>query len=692
MIGPAQLAVLRLLLVVAIAVAAGCQSQRFLHKRTWRENPLEQTLNLVGRGGPTISPRTGEVLNRYGLDERYQLRPEEVLANLQQRSDGEYASLDPLFATAELAYVAGKRAEEDSPPDALAHYRTTLMATYTYLLSPAFEGKRNVYDPQFRAVCDLYNEALEDTLRILCAEIKKQSRPTDPAAAAEPQELRPGLTYTVDTGDQTLRFITRSRGEWRAEDFQRFEFVSDYRVTGLNNRHQTFGLGVPLVAIRTQSRSTSGPEQYHPDNLSFAVTALLRCDEVDAEGDPVCVLEFFDPREQHHVDIEGRKVPLETDLTTPLAYFLENPRAPGRRLATLGLLNPIRVEDDRGFYMLEPYDPDRIPVVMVHGLWSSPLTWMDMFNDLRSFPEIRENYQFWFYLYPTGQPFWISAAQMRRDLREMRTVLDPNDHSFKLHQTVLVGHSMGGLVSRLQTIDSEDQFWRIISDQPISRLQAEPEDRVKLTSTLVFQPDPSIRRVITIGTPHRGSEFANETTRWLAQKLITLPQMVMATGSRLVSQNPDFFKNTALLTTTTSIDSLAPDSPIFPVMLRAKKSPQVKYHNIAGQLSKGTLLSRFSESGDGVVSLASARLEPDDRESELIVDADHTEIHARPETIFEVRRILLEHLDAVHDEWRIALQRRASGIQQATGLLDSEEPVAPAKAGHGGILVPFSDN
>ena len=65
---------------------------------------------------------------------------------------------------------------------------------------------------------------------------------------------------------------------------------------------------------------------------------------------------------------------------------------------------------------LPQFDPRKVPVVMVHGLWSSPLTWMEMFNDLRSDPTLRKNCQFWFYLYPTGQPFWNSAVRFRVDL------------------------------------------------------------------------------------------------------------------------------------------------------------------------------------------------------------------------------------------------------------------------------------
>ena len=66
-----------------------------------------------------------------------------------------------------------------------------------------------------------------------------------------------------------------------------------------------------------------------------------------------------------------------------------------------------------------------------------------MFNDLRSDPLVRQNYQFWFYLYPTGQPFWFSAAEMREDLARMRQVVDPRGRAPALDQMVLVGTQYG---------------------------------------------------------------------------------------------------------------------------------------------------------------------------------------------------------------------------------------------------------
>jgi hypothetical protein len=74
---------------------------------------------------------------------------------------------------------------------------------------------------------------------------------------------------------------------------------------------------------------------------------------------------------------------------------------------------------------VEPFDSSKMPVVMVHGLWSSPITWMEMYNDLRSDPEVRKNYQFWFYLYPRAAVLDKRDADARR-LRDDAPQVDPS--------------------------------------------------------------------------------------------------------------------------------------------------------------------------------------------------------------------------------------------------------------------------
>jgi hypothetical protein len=305
-------------------------------------------------------------------------------------------------------------------------------------------------------------------------------------------------------------------------------------------------------------------------------------------------------------------------------------------------LDPSKVQKLQGLYMLEPYQPGKIPVLMVHGLWSSPITWMEMFNDLRGAPEIRDRYQFWFYLYPTGQPFWFSAAQLRRDLAEARQILDPYRRQTALDKMVLVGHSMGGLLSHLQTIDSRNDFWSIVSKQPFQEVKAPPDTKENLAETFFFRPNPSVRRVITIGTPFRGSKAANSTTRWLGAKLITLPQMLVSGQQQLLKDNAEIFREPNLIEVKTSIDSLAPDSPILPVMLTASRPPAVKYHNIVGRIPDTGFLGKVVGGSDGVVAYTSAHL--DNADSEVEVNAAHSELHCHPLTVLEVRRILIEHL------------------------------------------------
>src|SRR5262249_41380754 len=156
-------------------------------------------------------------------------------------------------------------------------------------------------------------------------------------------------------------------------------------------------------------------------------------------------------------EVRGRTVPLETDLTTPLAYYLAGTDLD--RLQYVGFLRADRLQGRTGIYTPEPYQPGKIPVVLVHGLLSSPLTWAPLFNDLRADPRIRERFQFWVYFYPTGNPYLATAADLRKNLARLRADFDPEHKDAALDRMVFVGHSMGGLVSKLMTTDSGDDFW-----------------------------------------------------------------------------------------------------------------------------------------------------------------------------------------------------------------------------------------
>ena len=622
------------LLLALVLMPAGCASSKWLTLRENPHNPLSDQLKLLSFGGPKPTKRTMQLLRRYDLEEDLSGDRRQLISKLHEIVSRE-PDAETVYAIAEIAYLGGKRAELTDKRVALDLYGTSVLHAYLYLFDPQFPIAQNPFDPQFRGACDLYNTSLESMLRI----VQKQGT------------LRPGHACTIQTASRQIEVEVVIRdNRWHNDDFDRFEFASDFETVGLRNHFHTYGLGVPLIAIRKSHEHPSATEKFYPPQLSFPVTAFMRLEPQVGEtekGEPVslrAVLELHDPLDVSEIDIAKLRIPLESDLTTPLAYFLNQPEFDDNRLATNGLLFPDAAKKLSGLYLMEPYQNDKIPVVMVHGLWSSPVTWMEMYNDLRSLPEIRDRYQFWFYLYPTGQPFWFSAAQMREDLAHARTTLDPEHADPALDQMVLIGHSMGGLVSKLQTVDSGDAFWNVLTDRPLDELQATLDERNTLERTLFFQPNPSVSRVITIATPHRGSNFSNDITRWLSNKLITVPSAILTGRQHLQRDNPGFFRKDALLGITTSIDSLDPDSPLLPVLLTAQNAPWVSYHNIVGQVPDKGLFGRVASSGDGVVSVRSASLDAESVDSQIIVPADHTVVHQHPLAILEVRRILLEHV------------------------------------------------
>ncbi|MEX2122076.1 MAG: alpha/beta fold hydrolase [Pirellulales bacterium] len=640
--------------LILAALAAGCASTQYVKLRSVPNSPLAERLKLTARGGPQPSDRTLQILRQYDLTRDVKGNPQPLVDKFQAIVSRE-PSAEKVYCFAELSFLAGKKLEQKEPAAALDHYGAAVTHAYLYLFDERYAALRNPYDPQFRAACDLYNGALEGALRI----VKKQG------------DLLPGCTHTIQTATQSWDVTVVARpGNWQQDDFERFEFVSDYEVQGLTNQYQSFGLGVPLIAVRKQRPQQGPSERFYPPQLSFAVTAFLRVlpEEMSSAGGGsrrhLALLELYDPLVSTHVEVVDRRVPLESDLSTPLAYCLNDPQLNALAEPTAGLLRPAERQAVTGLYMLEPHQPGKIPVLMVHGLWSNPLTWMEMFNDLRSLPEIRERYQFWFYLYPTGEPFWNSAARLRQQLAEVRALLDPAADDPALGQMVLVGHSMGGLISKLQTVDSGNEFWNIVSDQPFQVVKASPEARQRLARTFFFEPDPGIRRVVTIGTPHRGSNLANRPARWLAQKLISLPRMPLMVREQLYRDNPGVFRDDTIIQVKTSVDSLAPDSPILPVLLEAPHPDWVAYHNIVGVLPNEGWLGSLAAGSDGLVTYESAHL--DAVASEITVNAHHSTVHRHPLTVLEVRRILLEHLAEV-DSLYGGRTTRARGGQRLAG-------------------------
>ena len=293
-----------------------------------------------------------------------------------------------------------------------------------------------------------------------------------------------------------------------------------------------------------------------------------------------------------------------------------------------------------GLSLIRPHERGKIPVVLVHGLWASPWSWSPMIKALEADPAIDKNFQFWTFGYSTGDPIPFSAHLFRRDLDEVRQKLDPGKTDTGFDRMVIIGHSMGGLVTKMIAVESGDRLWHVVSDRPVGDLRGEQDDRKLFRSALVFGAHPGVRRVVYIATPHQGSRFDQGPLHGVGTRLIRLPDPLRAAHDRLVAQNPpDFFREFFRKGLPTSVDELEWGSPILSGLKDLAHRPVLKVHSIIAVRPDSSPDQRT----DGLVSYESAHIAG--VASEKIVPASHLcQEHA--EVIGEVRRILSEHARA----------------------------------------------
>jgi hypothetical protein len=241
-------------------------------------------------------------------------------------------------------------------------------------------------------------------------------------------------------------------------------------------------------------------------------------------------------------------------------------------------------------------------------------------------------------MYPTGNPFLLSAAGLRQALREAREVVDTRGTDPAYDQMVLIGHSMGGLLISLAITDSRDALWRIVSNRPVESLMGAPQERDLITQVFCSQPLPFVKRAVFIATLHRGSELANDLVGRVADALLRIPDPLRRSHDALVAQNEaEFFTPQFQAGVPSSIDDLDVDDPYLGTLDGVPPAPWVQAHSIVGKVGDGPL----ETSNDGVVSYRSSHI--DWAVSERVVSRSHA-CQDAPETIDELRRILTLHL------------------------------------------------
>ena len=406
--------------------------------------------------------------------------------------------------------------------------------------------------------------------------------------------------------------------------------ASSIQIKKLRVRTVQDGAGVPFVArFKSKSPVLSGQPGIPPlAGICEPVTALVRFER----GSPQLV--FHRTAVDDTASVGGKNVKLAADFSAPLAYMLS--KGKNRIMDVRALIRSDKNMSHAGLYQFSRFDPDKIPVVFVHGLMSRPETWVPAVNELMADKEIRERYQFWFFLYPTGLPVWASAAKLRGELDRYRQTLDPQRGNRHFDRMVMAGHSMGGLISSLQVRTGGKHLWKQFMDTPPDQLALSPEMKQHVVRIVQFQPRPEIARVVFFATPHRGSDLAVNPFAEFFSRLIKLPFSWLQRDWTNIRQAVREDMRELFVAPANSIVFLRARSPLLESILKLPMKKSVPYHSIIGDRGRGDT----PDSSDGVVPYWSSHLEG--AASEKIVPSGHG-TNENPEGVKEFGRILRLH-------------------------------------------------
>lgn len=613
----------RLLLALAVLfVLSGCAAAVRVHRADSRSVHRELTRNVLTTG--ELSEPTHNVLHRFGLDEAFPKRPDDVLATLHaavvRDGDGADAS-DDLFALAELSFFHAERAHR-GPTEVrqrTAHYLASAVYAYAFLFPERAADVPNRFDPRVRIAADVYNRAV--TLGLPSPDGREV------ALGSGTHELLPAGKLRIAFDPASLRWGDRRLGHFIA--------AAELEVHGLSERYRRAGLGVPLAAATAPFEAGREPEDFVDPTTRVPVTAILRIPEPRRQLTAATIdasLELHDALVTETVRIGERDVPLEVEPTAALAYMLSEQRFWDLEIETF-LGSTITGKEPTRLVAVQPYRRGRIPVVLVHGTGSSPGRWADMVNDLMDDPRIRARFQFWYFTYDSGNPILYSASGLRELLTAAVARLDPDGTDPALHRMVVIGHSQGGLIAKLTAVDAGDKLWGF--KRSLDEMSLKPATREFLRKLVYVKPLPFVRRVVFIATPHGGSYVAGS---WFAQqfaRLISMPAKVLDAGAEIVKGNPDL----ANWRVPSAVDNMTPRHPFVRALNPMPLAPGIAANSIVAVNGEPP----YDDGSDGVVKYASAHRT--DVESELVVHSPHS-CQSNPATVAEVRRILLLHLAA----------------------------------------------
>lgn len=363
-------------------------------------------------------------------------------------------------------------------------------------------------------------------------------------------------------------------------------------------------------------------------HIYYGVTGLV---EIEGQN---CTATYQDPLATETVRVAGQDYPLAANFTAPIALALAELKPRKKELG--GLFKPDDFATGPRLARLQPYDPNKIPLLCIHGLGDSQATWAPMIESLRADPVVRQHYQIWFFSYASGYPYPASAAFLRKQLDLINSRYP--DHK----KIVVVGHSMGGMIARTLITDSGMNLWDAVYDRPPAEMPFSAETRQLMTEALIFEHRPEISRVIFASPSHRGADMATSFFGKMGSKMIGGPKNLLKGDDSALSQAKPTEGGEHLKKMPNSIDFLNPENRFVNNLAKLPLAPGIPYHTIIGDRGKGGNLDHTKPvSSDGIVPYWSSHL--DGAQSEVIIPSGHW-TNQHPQGIAEVRRILRLHV------------------------------------------------
>jgi pimeloyl-ACP methyl ester carboxylesterase len=608
---------LRVFVVTPARALLACASPIGVEPANPKQVHRALTKNALSTG--ELSVETRNLLRRANLLDLYEADPEVALVSAHELLKDSAPQAERAIVVAALVGLAEASFLHAERSGDQRFFLAAALYAWAYMFSAL--GEVQPFDARLPLASNLYNRSL--TLALLAKH--------DPDRTGI---VVTGGRYELPWGELTIAF-DESELQWGARRFVDFASVSDVHVRGMRNRYRSAGLGI-AVAASTDSPSREDTEDLLLDDTRVPASVVVVFDDLrrDFESGEFRARLEIHSSESGVFDVDGQHIPLEFDRTASLALMLTE-TAPWQQELSGFFQGDLAVEE--GLKSLGAHQPGRIPVVLVHGTASSVATWANFLNDLLAVDEVRERYEFFFFTYNTGAPIAYSAWRLRNAIDEMLETLDPEGSDAALRRAIVIGHSQGGLLTKMLTVSSGDRFWHMVSDEPFEDLDLPADSRELISGSLFVTPHPAVERVVFIATPHRGSYLAAfGIAKWVGS-LVRAPANVVRSFADLVTLNEEATAIRRVDDVTGSVANMSPGSEFLQELVAMPIAPAIQGHSI---IATRELTGTKEDWSDGVVEYESAQLS--DVESEVVVESGHSCL-SHPHVITEAQRILLMH-------------------------------------------------